>query len=427
MKLKVFDFDGTLFRSPDPPPGNWERSLSPPFVPQIPGPRWWVRDSLREAQRAIADPNTYTVLMTGRSSDLFTDRVYELLGQQRLSFDEIHLTPPQTDTFTFKSFVLEELLARMGAFLDHVYFWDDDAEKMAGYAKITRNHQVPCSTHLVTSGASLGSSFIASVFVNDERKTSKECSMSDQELRGKLIRLAYADPTIRGELLPLIREAKEDVWNRILREEREKERAREQAEQRKNYDAWRQGEIESRKEKLGDRMGDVFKYLQRHPSVSDSIFASYLTKSFFPLSIAVENEYAKKVKDAFLASGEDLGEFGKQLEKQGMLNPRWRRVLRRWLFASEDRWAMLSQEDRDIAGYALRYVQERQGWHNAVTRLRTGFWSWPQFEQRARGILRGYPGTLDPQLTDYIINKLKNLFKQGNWDLLDHFTPRAAL
>lgn len=98
MRFYCFDFDGTLFRSPDNPSFGakwWEMaaSLEPPCVPDQPSRDWWIEDVLLAAHTAIEDPDAYTMLLTGRTHDTFRDRVLDLLVQQDLEFSYVGLRP----------------------------------------------------------------------------------------------------------------------------------------------------------------------------------------------------------------------------------------------------------------------------------------------------------------------------------------------
>jgi hypothetical protein len=103
-RLVIYDFDGTIFRSPDkeagkklylektgnifPCQGWWGRmeSLSPPIVPQTPDPSWYFSHTINNIQSDQASPETKLVLMTGRPYHL-RSRVLELLDNQGLIFD----------------------------------------------------------------------------------------------------------------------------------------------------------------------------------------------------------------------------------------------------------------------------------------------------------------------------------------------------
>ena len=111
-ELHLYDFDGTLFRSPHQPmvwEGDWwndVRSLMPPCVPDRPGAKWWVGSTVSSAKQSIGDSDVFAVLSTGRlDRSGFRYRIPELLKQKGLNFDEVHLAPPQ-GTLNFKKNLL---------------------------------------------------------------------------------------------------------------------------------------------------------------------------------------------------------------------------------------------------------------------------------------------------------------------------------
>ena len=71
-ELHIYDFDGTLFRSPHQPAvweGDWwsdPASLLPPCVPEKPGSEWWIASTVSSAKRSISDSDVFAVMMTGR-------------------------------------------------------------------------------------------------------------------------------------------------------------------------------------------------------------------------------------------------------------------------------------------------------------------------------------------------------------------------
>ena len=130
-ELHVFDFDGTLFRSPHPPEGftgDWwdsPESLGPPYVPKVPDSWWWVPDMISEARKSIQDPNVFSIVLTGRWNERFgRTRIPELLTQQGLFFDEIHCSDIHFDIRFFKAAKVKEYLLRFPTIIE-VKVWDD--------------------------------------------------------------------------------------------------------------------------------------------------------------------------------------------------------------------------------------------------------------------------------------------------------------
>lgn len=137
-EIHLFDFDGTLFRSPDEPPwwpaenGNFyvhQDSLGRPCVPDKPDDSWWVSSVVSAAQKSISDPKAVSVLCTGRPDGrAFRWRIPELLAQKGLAFDGVRLNR--------KSGVREHKMAVAAAYLKKfpnvrvVRMWDDTQKNL---------------------------------------------------------------------------------------------------------------------------------------------------------------------------------------------------------------------------------------------------------------------------------------------------------
>jgi len=155
IKLAIFDFDGTLFRSPEPPvgwQGSWwgnSLSLAPPIVPEVPSIDWWNADVVARAKAAMADEDTVTALVTGREALKFTLRVRELLEQVGLKFDHLELSNgDQTDKF--KLGVISALLREYPP-IRGVSIWEDNAvhlQKFADHVEMGGRAALP---HLITT------------------------------------------------------------------------------------------------------------------------------------------------------------------------------------------------------------------------------------------------------------------------------------
>jgi hypothetical protein len=129
-ELHVFDFDGTLFRSPPSPVPDkrWYtkyESLDVPNVPRVPDASWWIEPVVLDAQRSIADPEVHAIVLTGRvdKPDL-RYRVAELLDSAGLDFDDVFLNDLGGRTQTFKLKRIGSLLRKYPT-IDDVYIWED--------------------------------------------------------------------------------------------------------------------------------------------------------------------------------------------------------------------------------------------------------------------------------------------------------------
>jgi len=147
MRLAVFDFDGTLFKSPERPSwwplqGFWGRleTLSPPFVPENPGSDWWASGVVSEARQAISDAEAYTVLLTGRPGKL-GPRIKDLLHGEGLRFDEYHFAGAGAGNTLSSKFAVLTKLVDQTKDLTLVEMWDDRPE-----------HAGPFESHLESLG-----------------------------------------------------------------------------------------------------------------------------------------------------------------------------------------------------------------------------------------------------------------------------------
>jgi hypothetical protein len=158
-KLYIFDFDGTLFRSPSEPAlwkGGWwgkEASLSPPCVPQTPEGDWWVSEVVSQARAAISDSSALSVLMTGRSADVFSSRVNELLSGAGLNFSQVLLSNSY-DTVSFKSGEILRILKETPS-IKSVVIFDDRKSYLAKYSSLISefNSEIKVETSLIRAAS----------------------------------------------------------------------------------------------------------------------------------------------------------------------------------------------------------------------------------------------------------------------------------
>jgi hypothetical protein len=103
-------------------------------------------DNVYSARESISNPNVYAILMTGREDDIFRDRVHELLIQQGLDFDEVHLKP-RLGSLRFK---LETLRDILGTRYSKVCFWDDQEPDLVAFTTAVERTGRSVDAHLIT-------------------------------------------------------------------------------------------------------------------------------------------------------------------------------------------------------------------------------------------------------------------------------------
>lgn len=158
IQLSVFDFDGTLFRSPNPPPywgekGAWWRSLkslSEPNVPEHPSIDWWNESVVEGARRALQRRDTRTILLSGRGPE-FSLRLRTLLSQVGLNFEEMYLNPGE-ETEVFKLRVIDEILSEQPS-IRGVSIWEDRDSHLRIFADWVESKGRACFPHLITVSA----------------------------------------------------------------------------------------------------------------------------------------------------------------------------------------------------------------------------------------------------------------------------------
>jgi hypothetical protein len=150
-RLVIYDFDGTIFRSPEPVDGasrykaitgsDWpfkgwwgrDESLSPPLVPEKPDDSWFIPRVTRSFRKDFADPKTKVVLMTGRPFKL-RRRIVEILSGHGMDFDDYFFAgSPGTsgsNTLEIKTNNLQRLVSPQIKTLE---IWEDRPEHIVGF------------------------------------------------------------------------------------------------------------------------------------------------------------------------------------------------------------------------------------------------------------------------------------------------------
>lgn len=182
MELHLFDFDGTLFKSPEYVPDWWDVpgkyswfshpiSLTEPCVPLSPSKKWWIESTINEASQSLSDPYAMTIICTGRVK-VHKPRVVALLERVGLkSFDGYYFNP-NMDVKVFKTDVIAELHGRHG--FKSVHIWEN--ENQSYYTRfVERTLGIPCVMHTI-----------------DEQHLPYECDASD-------IRLDHKETPISNE------------------------------------------------------------------------------------------------------------------------------------------------------------------------------------------------------------------------------------
>jgi hypothetical protein len=155
-RLVVFDFDGTLFRSPNPPDdfkGNWwasKESLAEPHVPKEPDRSYWFKDTVTATEEAFNDSKTFSVMLTGRMEKNFQDRIMELLDQNGIQFHEIGMNDSGQDTVDFKLKEIKKILKQYPK-ISSIEIWDDKKDHLNKFKSELETGQTKVKIHKVAN------------------------------------------------------------------------------------------------------------------------------------------------------------------------------------------------------------------------------------------------------------------------------------
>jgi hypothetical protein len=154
-KIYVFDFDGTLFYTPEPEEGKKTFKMQTNI--DWPHRGWWSKKETldqdifhipmnqwvyRQYLKSISE-NALVVLATGRMEKLRKE-VESILNSNNLSFDEIHLNPGM-DTFLFKAKLFEKLIEKCSP--DILTMYDDRVEHLIKFREWAKTQ--PCQVDII--------------------------------------------------------------------------------------------------------------------------------------------------------------------------------------------------------------------------------------------------------------------------------------
>ena len=155
--LVVFDFDGTLFRSPHPPSWwggrDWwlnSESLNSPMVPTEPEPDWWNNEVVDRARTACENDNNLVILLSARPEGPFRRRIETLVSQAGLQFAGVYLHKGEMSAEDFKMGVMGKLLEDNPS-IRGVSIWEDRENHLQKFADWVESNGRACFPHLVTA------------------------------------------------------------------------------------------------------------------------------------------------------------------------------------------------------------------------------------------------------------------------------------
>jgi len=154
MKLHLFDFDGTLFKSPEYVPDWWEApgqwswlshplSLTDPCVPLNPSSNWWIKNTVEEAKKSVRNRDALTIICTGRV-ETHKPRILSLLNKAGIrGLDNLYINPG-ISAAKFKLKVIDDLYRKYS--FEEVHIWEN--ENYNHYKEVIESkYGIPCVIH----------------------------------------------------------------------------------------------------------------------------------------------------------------------------------------------------------------------------------------------------------------------------------------
>jgi hypothetical protein len=191
MKLHLYDFDGTLFKSPEYVPDWWDApgkwswfsnpvSLTEPCVPLNPSSKWWIKSTVEDIKKSVQDKDTLTIICTGRVKS-HKPRIQSLLDKAGIKGLYRTYFNPGISAAVFKVKVIENLYKRHS--FEEIHIWENENYKH--YKEVIESKfGIPCVIHPV-----------------HESHFDYECAPQDLRLDGQDIKITNEDQIIPPEAL----------------------------------------------------------------------------------------------------------------------------------------------------------------------------------------------------------------------------------
>ncbi len=159
-KISIFDFDGTLMKTPDSKEGKkqWEKFYSKEY-PHI---GWWgkpeslddavfdiqpIESTVSDYKKEIGNPNTFVIMLTGRLPHQ-SQQIEELLAFHNIYFKEYHYKS-NGDTLTSKLNTIKSLLNRFPQ-VKEIEMWEDREAHVIAFEEWGKENGINIIVNFVT-------------------------------------------------------------------------------------------------------------------------------------------------------------------------------------------------------------------------------------------------------------------------------------
>lgn len=164
--INIFDFDGTIFNSPNPSREIWDNKMFGKLMssPKQGGYGWYqnirtledkyIKNStfndsvVADVRKSMDDPDTVTVLLTGRTTN-YSDIIQGIVMEEDLEFDEFGFKPTgeKVTTFNFKTDFIKDLIDRYDGI--EVNLWEDRIKHVRRFREWLELSGIPGVVHFI--------------------------------------------------------------------------------------------------------------------------------------------------------------------------------------------------------------------------------------------------------------------------------------
>lgn len=217
--INIFDFDGTIFNSPNPSRDIWDSKTFGKLMssPKQGGYGWYQNtltlddkyivnstfneDVLSEVRKSMAEPDSITVLLTGRTTD-YSDMVQAIVMREGLEFDEFGFKPTgeRVTTFNFKTDFIENLVDAYDGI--EVNLWDDRIKHVNRFREWMEYKGIPGKVHHINQpDATIGDEALERELVDKLMDASKQRAITENTGKHPIYYAAFLYPVSHYELL----------------------------------------------------------------------------------------------------------------------------------------------------------------------------------------------------------------------------------
>jgi len=161
-KISIFDFDGTLMKTPDSTEGKkqWEEFYGKDY----PHKGWWgkpeslddavfdiqpIESTVSDYKKEIDNPNTFVIMLTGRIPHQ-SSQIEELLALHNIYFKEYHYKS-DGDTLTSKLNTIKSLLNRFPQ-VKEIEMWEDREAHVIAFGEWGKENGINIKVNYITDG-----------------------------------------------------------------------------------------------------------------------------------------------------------------------------------------------------------------------------------------------------------------------------------